>query len=392
MADQLINDKFYNVSFDTILSSSDAKFATTRLFKTKERIPHRLKHGSSSKENGGFFDESLINSNDQLKIVKLSGSFNYVGLRVDVYKTMVVNFMSSSASSTIAFQQMSASFFNSGGFGNALSTSSYVTLIVEDNEGGIISPSYTPTPSGIVNASGHLDITISNTSDFNTAATWSFAPGGGGNELHQTSSINSFSHRLFYTGSNLNGIALSGSESGSITGVGNIEFVNNVDSEDGTYLQYLIKGKVYGDGEFETGEVSSSNFTNTSSVVFLPIKEIIIYSGSTNIKSGSFKYHSSSLTLASSSGTSTTLFYQLGTNGPSGSYTGSGALSGSHIYLNNTLTTPASSGYYAVPNNPTQILYAFRGGVNSDLTGTSSAAVGQIEYQVPRLTSSSILS
>ena len=393
MADQLINNKFWNVSFDTILTSSEAKFSSSRLLKEKDRIPHRFKHGSSSKENGGFFDESLITSDDHLKVVKLSSSFNYVGLRFDKFQTMVLNHMSTQSSSTSSFQQMSASFFSDGGFGTALPTSSYLTLIAEDGEGGTLSPTYTlSSASGIVNANGYVDLIVTNTSDFNTAATWSFSPGGGSNELHQSTSISGFPHRFFYTGSVSSAFALTGSESGSQRGIGSIKYINNVDTEDGTYLQYLVKGKIYGDGDFGTGEVSSSAFSNTSSVTFLPIREIIIHSGSTYVRSGSFKYNSSSINAASQSGIPTTLYYQSGSNGPSGSYTGSGALSGSHIYLNSTLTIPASSGYYAVPGNLTQILYVFKGGVNSDLVGTASNAVGQIEYQIPRFTSSSILS
>lgn len=391
MSNSLINNKFLNVSFDDILSSSVANISASRKFKGRDRVPHRFKLGSSSKANGGFFDESLITSDDHLKVVKLSGSFNYVGLRFDKFKTMVLNQMATQSSSTSAFEQMSASFFNAGGFGRILSDTSYITLIAEDDEGGPLTASYAlPTASGIANASGYIDILVNNTSDFNTAATWSFDPGGGQNELHQSTSIASFTHRFFYTGSVTSAIALSGPESGSSRGTGSIKFVNNVDSEDGTYLSYLVKGKIYGDGDFEPGEVSSSAFSQTASVAFLPIREIIVYSGSTVIRSGSFKYHSASLALASSSGALTTLYYQSGSNGPSGSYTGSGGISGSHIYLNPSLTVPALSGYYAVPGNLTQILYAFKGGVDIDLVGTSSVA--QVEYQVPRFTSSSIIS
>ena len=388
----LIKGKFYNVPFSVVSESLDKKYKDTRLHKNKERIPHKFKHGSSSKENGGFFDESLITSDDHLKIVKLSGSFNYVGLRFDKFKTMVLNQMSSSAISDNSFQQMSASFFNSGRFGNALSDSTYITLIAEDGVGGQLNSSYALSQvSGIVPSSGFLDINISNLSSFNTAATWSFSPGGGVNEINQTSSLPLWGHRFFNKGSQQSAFALSGSESGSQRGVGEIKYVNNVDPEDGTYLRYLIKGKIYGDGEFGADEVSSSAFRDTSSLTFLPTKEIIIYPESTPVRSGSFKYHALTPSLASESGATVTLFYQSGSNGPSGSYTGSGAFSGSHIYLNNTLTTPASSGYYSIPTNLTQVLYAFKGGVSSDLIGTASAAIGY-ERQVPRFTSSSIIS
>ena len=137
---ELINGKFHNAKFEDI--SSSAAFSSGRQFKQQHRIPHRLKHGLSSKENNGFFDENLITDENHLKIVKLNDQFNYVGLRQDKYKTMVDNFMQDQASSTAAYQQMSASFFGSGGFGTLLNDDQYVTVIVEDGEGGIISSSY----------------------------------------------------------------------------------------------------------------------------------------------------------------------------------------------------------------------------------------------------------
>jgi hypothetical protein len=385
----LINGKFHNAKFVNISSSVD--FSSGRDYKDQHRIPHRLKHGASSKENNGFFDEVLITDEDHLRIVKLDGQFNYVGLRNDKYKIMVDNFMSSSASSTAAYQQMSASFFDSGGFGRLLSDSEFVTIIVEDGEDGIISPSYTlSSPSGIANSNNHFTVTISNNSSFNTAATWSFSPGNT-HEIHQTSSISEWSHRFFFSASsptNFNAIAISGSESGSNIGTGVLNYVNGANNTEGSYLSYLIKGKIFGDGENDSGEVSSSAFSNTSSPVFLPIREIIIYQNDTTVISGSFKYNSSSITAASSSGITTTLYYQSGSSF-SGSFVGNGLLSGSHIFTNSTLTTPASSGYYAVPGTST-VLHAFRGGLNNDVTGAAAEATPtKTEYQVPRFVSKS---
>lgn len=394
----LINGKFHNVAFTDL--SSSAAFSGTRLFKGRHRVPHRFKHGSSSKENGGFFDESLITSNDHLKVIKMTGSFNYVGLRHDKYKTMVNNFMSASASSTTAYQQMSASFFDAGGFGRLLGDSDYITLISEDNESGILTASYTLSkPSGMAPLSSshldYIDITITNTSDFNTAATWSFSPGGTLNELHQTSHTSSFTHHFYYSNTHNSsnskpaGSALTGSESGSTRGEGLTQYSNGANATDGTYVRYLLKGKIFGDGEFDAGEISSSNFTNTSSVTFLPTREIVVYSTGSVVRSGSFKYNSSSATAASQSGATTVLYYASGSNGPSGSFTGSSANTGSHIFLDATFTTAALSGYYSVPGNLKQVLHAFKGGTTSDLTGSGVAS--GIEYQIPKFTSSSIL-
>tara|TARA_R110000744_G_scaffold375275_1_gene488619 strand:- start:447 stop:1658 length:1212 start_codon:yes stop_codon:yes gene_type:complete len=400
----LINGKFHNVAFTTL--SSSAEFSGTRLFKGRHRIPHRFKHGSSSKEKGGFFDESLISSDNHLKVLKLTGSFTYVGLRFDKYQTMVNNLMSSSASSPTAYQQMSASFFDTGGFGSVLSTSSFITLISEDNESGILTASYTITgnsTNAIPQASGmaptgsndFIELTINNTSDFSTAATFSFAPGGTLGELHQQAYTSSFKHRFYFSDDNVssNGfpaaIALSGSESGSVKGQGTVQYINGANAADGTYTRYIVKGKIFGDGENDAGEVSSSVFSNTSSVTFLPTREIVVYSTSSIVRSGSFKYNSSSATLASQSGVTTTLFYASGSNGPSGSFTGSTANTGSHIFLDATFTTAALSGYYIPFGNLKQVLHAFKGGTNNDLTG--SGVGSGIEFQIPKFTSSSIL-
>ena len=141
-------------------------------------------------------------------------------------------------------------------------------------------------------------------------------------------------------------------------------------------------------GEQDGGESKATDFDNTSSAVFLPTREIIMHKNSVVIRSGSFKYNSSSKTAASSSGTLTTLYYQSGSNGPSGSFTGSNANTGSHIFLNASLTTPASSGFYAIPGNESNVLHAFRGSTTADVTG--SDVKNGIEHQVPRFVSRSI--
>ena len=78
----------------------------------------------------------------------------------------------------------------------------------------------------------------------------------------------------------------------------------------------MVKAKIYGDGEFDPGSKDSSDFKTPNSVVFVPIKEIIVYQNTIKIRSGSFRYNSSSKAVASSSGITTTLFYQSGIKWP----------------------------------------------------------------------------
>ena len=381
--------------------------------KVTDQIPFRFTRGKSSIAEGGFFDESKVGDSD-LKIVKLDEKYNYVGIKFSKFKEMMINYINSTASSTAAALQMSGSFFKDGRLGNLLNDDAFITFIEEDNsqistyrESGTDSRSGAPIiqsndafprlifqsagsdgqSSGIVNSDGYIDITFKNTSSFATNASYSFDPGGAKHTISQRGYTSSFKHRFFNTGSIRNGIALSGSESGSIRGKGTVKYVNDSNSVDGRYVSYLVKAKIYGDGEYDPGSKDSSDFRTPNSAVFVPIKEIIVYQNNVIIGSGSFRYNSSSKAAASSSGITTILYYQSGSNGPSGSFTGSNVNQGSHIFLNDTLTTPASSGYYAVSGG-SDVLHAFKGGLTNDVIG--SVVGGTIEYQIPRFVSRSI--
>ena len=177
---------------------------------------------------------------------------------------------------------------------------------------------------------------------------------------------------------------------------------NGVNGTDGFYNRDSIKGLVSGEGyNYVSSQPSAGDLS------YLPIKYFVYYSSSQAVQSGVFKYNLSSST-AALTGTNTTLYYasaSLG-KGPSGSYTGSFVgnntkmKSGSHLWLDANLTTPASSGFYAIPGTTT-VLGAHLGysnitalgglalGVSSSITG-SSVPVGKTEEIVPRWTSKSI--
>tara|TARA_R110002153_G_scaffold58314_1_gene159941 strand:- start:550 stop:1803 length:1254 start_codon:yes stop_codon:yes gene_type:complete len=413
MATTKLKGVFYNAPITEIENAetiNGEQFFRDR--KVTDQIPFRFTRGKSSVAEGGFFDESKVGDSD-LKIIKLDKKYNYVGIKFSKFKEMMLNYINSTASSTAAALQMSGSFFKDGRLGNLLDDNAFITFIEEDNsqisthrESGTDSKSGAPTiqsndafprlifqsagsdgqSSGIVNSDGYIDITFKNTSSFATNASYSFDPGGASHTISQRGYTSSFKHRFFNTGSIRNGIALSGSESGSIRGKGTVKYVNDSNSVDGRYVSYLVKAKIYGDGEYDPGSEDSSDFRTPDSVVFVPIKELIVYQNNVIISSGSFRYNSSSKAVASSSGITTTLFYQSGSNGPSGSFTGSNVNQGSHIFLNNTLTTPASSGYYAVSGG-SDVLHAFKGGLTNDVIG--SVVGSSVEFQIPRFVSRS---
>ena len=124
-------------------------------------------------------------------------------------------------------------------------------------------------------------------------------------------------------------------------GAGNIININESNTTDGTYRRFLIKGRIAGDGD--SGSLYS----------FLPSREIIIYSSSVEVRSGSFQFSPTSSENATGSGVFKILFYASGSTGPSGSYSGSGVLNNapisSPLHSDAELKTTASYGYYNIP-------------------------------------------
>tara|TARA_B100002019_G_scaffold291164_1_gene310567 strand:- start:55 stop:1455 length:1401 start_codon:yes stop_codon:yes gene_type:complete len=136
----------------------------------------------------------------------------------------------------------------------------------------------------------------------------------------------------------------------STTGSGLTNY-NGVNANDGAYYAGAIKGFVSGEDN------NTISVTDNTDLVYIPSQEYYYFSSSQAVQNGVFRYNSSSAQAAKTSGTNTTLYYasaSLG-NGPSGSYTGSligtttNHPSGSHIFLDANLTTPASAGFYHIP-------------------------------------------
>lgn len=200
--------------------------------------------------------------------------------------------------------------------------------------------------------------------------------------------------QMFHLTSSLTSSTITGILSGSpVTPEVSLEYVkqnqdgNTQDISEGTYLEYTTKGKIFGDGEYGDGEVSSSDYDTSDRAIFTPFRNFIVYSSESIVRSGSFNFSTSSATHASASGVGTILHYLQGTTGPSGSYSGAfGISSGSHLWADSAFTTPASSGYYHVPGT-SEVLFAFKQGVTADVI---PSAGNQTQQQVPRFTSKSL--
>jgi len=157
-----------------------------------------------------------------------------------------------------------------------------------------------------------------------------------------TSSLHNFRNTGTISGSfTANPSIYSFPSSGSAVGAGGIININSSSAGDGTYRKFFIKGRIAGDAD-------SGSFYS-----FLENREIIIYSSSVVVNSGSFQYSPTSNEAATGSGVFKTLYYAAGTTGPSGSYSGSGVLNqaplSSPLHGDPELRTTASYGHYNVP-------------------------------------------
>mgnify|MGYP001163708642 CR=1 FL=1 len=135
---------------------------------------------------------------------------------------------------------------------------------------------------------------------------------------------------------------------------------------DGAYYEGEIKGFISGEGEFGPGETNGD---------FFPNRRFIFFPSGSVVRSGSFKYVPEASGAAHATGSSDirTIYYISGASGPSGSYIPSSSggtqnfgstshpVSGSHIWGNATLTSPASAGFYC-DNVGNAVYGAFIGG------------------------------
>ena len=175
---------------------------------------------------------------------------------------------------------------------------------------------------------------------------------------------------------------------------------------DGAYYEGEIKGFISGEGEFGPGETNTGDFFPNRRYIFFP-------SGSV-VRSGSFKYVPEASGAAHATGSTDvrTIYYISGASGPSGSYIPSSSggtqnfgspshpVSGSHIWGNATLTSPAAAGFYC-DNTGNAVYGAFIGGdyrtvgsigAITGVTGSipeSQIADGISIYTTPRFASKS---
>lgn len=249
--------------------------------------------------------------------------------------------------------------------------------------------------SGIDEGSGYeLAFNFANSNNV-TNIIIDFAPGGANNQVASSTFISNFTHLFRNTGAVSSSAVIATSSfispvSGTIIGKGTKIFVNGVNDNDGSYLKFLTKPRIAGDGD------SGSAYT------FLTSSEVVIYSASAlsdGIRSGSFQYHATNINASTASSDFRTLFYLKGTNGPSGSFTGSqtqfiaqqsGGL-GSLVHADSLLKTTASQGFYNLPGTTEVFIVKTTEALSSNFDNSGTVLGTLVEMEVPRFISKSTL-
>lgn len=364
-------EKAIDISASLAASSDGLIDGRKHEFIAFNKLPFRLKRGDQAKffpglEEGtshGKIETGSIIRDTERKIV-------YVPIKKSNFQDNIIgpgSFISTSFS-TGAYTEISAAFSQQFG---SIGGDVLINYMIEENYTPTVatktaltvgpvtaslifreSTGVTESYSGIDSGDGVVFV-AENNSTFATHASLRFPPGDPDNILEQDIFFTTWSHAF----NNHAGISSSiiafqspfhrissstaGNQSGSVIGKGTLTNVGT-QFKHGQYRSFTFKGKVAGDSD----SGSLYNFD------FLPGFEMIIYSSSQQIASGTFNYHVDSAISASGLyATSSTVYYvkntSTGPNGASGSF--SGSISGSFFHADAELKTTASIGYYHVP-------------------------------------------
>lgn len=433
-------EKFKGKKFTTVSGSTD-----TVKKSPYKKIPSVLRKGKKSKSQGGFFDydkiKAAIATNPRSVHVEQDPSTGEVAtyFSASVFRDMMETHISNSFSAA-AFTQLSASFFSR--FGSAVdsipsselgpcvlsrafeagSTGTGTDIIPPCTASfrfklhpGVSSPSKLIIVNESTNAlystfkfGNTLTSLIQAQRSASNALTASGEPTRSfdENDFHyiqddfepefaieydesrkQTEGIVFYALTSSFTSSEDVGVISGSGIAHTGSGFGGPFNYNGVNTNDGFYFRGSVKGFISGEGEFGPGETNATD-------AFFPNQDFIYFTSSADVRSGSFLYASESqgAAAASSSGTAITLYYLSSSGGPSESFTGSFCgdqtkeVSGSHLWLDSTLRTAASAGFYAIPGTNT-VLGGFIGGITSSENYEGTTLTRET---VPRFASKSV--
>ena len=353
-----------------------------------DKIPFRLKQGDQS----FYFDITKVETSS---IVRTDGGIVYIPYKKSNWQDMLIGNNSDAKLkfSDTAYQQISSAF--AAKISN-INDDLLITQIVEEfytaSDAAFVGsatssydlkiPSTTRLSYSGIDAGAGVDFNIDNNSSFVTHG--EFNIGLANAQLSQsiffTSSLINFKNTAANSSSfSSHNFTFSTPTSGSVIGIGSdVININSSSATSGTYRRFLIKGRFAGDGD------SGSLYD------FQTAREIVIYSSSAVVASGSFLYHPFRDDYAKSQGVATEIFYLSSSDnaGPSGSYTGSCVIDtsplGSTIHSTATLRETASYGFYYNPETDTSYL------VSSSAVGNDGGAIEFGGMRVPRIVSKSV--
>jgi hypothetical protein len=386
------------------LTGSSEFDSRRRLITNKQRIPYALQRGDQSTH---FDKRDVISTGDPI-IIKLDEELNYVRMAKSDYQNhlfrMVTRSLQIHAENRGA--PLPPSLFNT--ISSSINTKiadlpNSILFIAKDTA---FTGSYNITKfnsnkicySGIANQNGYFDRTFNNNSPTATGASWSFANsestfvhGTHGNQIHQLEYTASFVLRTWASGSH-SGSHITSSyfynpfhsqsrvDSGKFY---NYEYRTASSSRTGSvrnistagYYTTVLKANIFGDGN-ET--LFSASFNDTGSALYAQDRELLTFPYDTVVASGSFLWCNTFEVLVGIYGPNATsennyqpikrveLYWASGSGGlilsgsPGAGLSGSispnqilpdsdtivGIPSGSHLFYDNELSTPASGGYY----------------------------------------------
>jgi len=353
-----------------------------------DKIPFRLKQGDQS----FYFDITKVETSS---IVRTDDGVVYIPYKKSNWQDMLIGNNSDAKSkfSDTAYQQISSAFAAkiSNIDGDFLITQMVEEFYTASDAAfvGLVTASYDlkiPNTtklsySGIDTGAG-VDFNIDNNSSFVTHTDFKFGDFTPLtiHSIFFTSSIYNFRNTAANSSSfSSHNSAFASPASGSVNGKGfDVININSSSAASGTYRKFTIAGRFAGDAD------------SGSLYVLQTAREIVIYSSSAVVASGSFGYHPSRPDFAKSQGVATEIFYLSSSDnaGPSGSYTGSCVIDtaplGSLIHSTATLRETASYGFYYNPETDTAFL------VSSSAVGNDGGAIGFGGIIVPRIVSKSV--
>lgn len=340
------------------LSSSVADVSNDLEFRSKHRLPYSLQQGAkASKTTGGWFNrESIIKTtgggyDGGYYIYGTGSGLSYTAMPKANFKSDINEFLQSSSISPASLAQISTSF-------NATDWSDIIVQIDET-----ITPpataSWNPPAAFIGTGSGALSIINTSTNTTNIKLRFGGALITGSiYDIEYTLPMETINFTPDFDNQSLTLSALTGSEYTPEEYNNSVIYTPHAGSEQTS----SIVGKLVGSGSLQS--YANGTYSGVEHSIFLmalgdgldaiynftPKHTAINFPTGTPVVSASYKIYGEADTSKSTLLTTRTIYFVSGSStSPNYGATGGGGYSGSHLFNDAALTTPANPGIY-VPN------------------------------------------